>query len=131
MFSEWQPIATAPKDGTIILIFEGRVGTAAGIVRVSRWRDDTIPSGWTGAENPPSHWLPLPLPPKRLSFVSAGPWMPIDTAAAKDTAEQSLSENGREARADADAAKLPTMDEAPRSAGDIAQSPNLLSNDSP
>ena len=58
----WQPISTAPKDGTNILIFEAQVGTV-GIVRVSRWRDDTIPSGWAGA-NAPSYWLPLPLPPE-------------------------------------------------------------------
>ena len=70
MSFEWQPISTAPRDGTSILIFEAHVGTAGilqvsrGIVRVSRWRDDTIPSGWTGAEKAPTHWLPLPLPPK-------------------------------------------------------------------
>ena len=75
VFTEWQPICTAPKDGTSILIFETHVGSAAltqvsrGIVRVSRWRDDTIPSGWVGAENEPSHWLPLPVPPKFESSV--------------------------------------------------------------
>ena len=63
MSLKWQPISTAPTDGTSILIFEAHVGTA-GIVRVSRWRNDTIPSGWAGAENVPSHWLPLPLPPE-------------------------------------------------------------------
>ncbi len=68
MFSEWQPIGTAPKDGTKILIFEAYVGTA-GIMRVSRWRDDTIPSGWMGAENTPSHWLPLPDPPEVASNI--------------------------------------------------------------
>ena len=66
MTFEWQPISTAPKDGTSILIFEAQVCTA-GVVRVSRWRNDTIPSGWAGAENAPSHWLPLPLPPQRPS----------------------------------------------------------------
>jgi hypothetical protein len=66
VFPEWQPISTAPKDGTSILIFEAHWGTE-GIVRVSRWRDDTIPSGWTGVENAPSHWLPLPVPPNRAN----------------------------------------------------------------
>jgi len=70
MFPKWQPISTAPKDGTSILIFVTDEGKA-GIVRVSRWRDDTIPSGWTGAENAPSHWLPLPLPPKLARVVAA------------------------------------------------------------
>jgi hypothetical protein len=71
MSFEWQPISTAPKDGTSILIFEAQVGTS-GVVRVSRWRDDTISSGWAGAENAPSHWLPLPLPPQRPSKFSEG-----------------------------------------------------------
>jgi hypothetical protein len=70
MSFEWQPISTAPKDGTSILIFEAQVGTS-GVVRVSRWRNDTIPSGWAGAENAPSHWLPLPLPPQRPSKFEA------------------------------------------------------------
>jgi hypothetical protein len=60
MFPKWQP--TAPKDGTSILIFEADEGTT-GTVRVARWRDDTIPTGWTGSEHAPSHWLPLPQPP--------------------------------------------------------------------
>jgi hypothetical protein len=73
MSSIWQPISTAPKDGTRILIFEAQLGTA-GIVRVSRWRDDTIPNGWTGAENAPSHWLPLPVPPNvKSQLLASGP----------------------------------------------------------
>ena len=77
MSFKWQPISTAPKDGTSILIFEAHVVTAgidqvlSGVVRVSRWRDDTIPSGWAGAENAPSHWLPLPPPPQRPSKFEA------------------------------------------------------------
>jgi hypothetical protein len=71
MFPEWEPINTAPKDGTRILIFEPGEespktlrATLPGIVRVSCWRDDTIPAGWIGSERPPSHWLPLPGPPR-------------------------------------------------------------------
>jgi hypothetical protein len=75
MSFNWQPIRTAPKDGTRILIFEAHLGTA-GIVRVSYWRDDTIPRGWVGAENAPSYWLPLPLPPTSQSLA-------YDTHAAK------------------------------------------------
>jgi hypothetical protein len=71
MFPKWQPISTAPKDGTSILIFEADEGTA-GMVRVSRWRDDTIPSGWT-ASDAPSHWLPLPLPPGKPGSIRSNP----------------------------------------------------------
>jgi hypothetical protein len=69
---KWQPISTAPKDGTSILIFEAEDGTT-GTVRVSRWRDDTIPTGWTGTDRTPSHWLPLPLPPNKATPASSSP----------------------------------------------------------
>lgn len=67
---EWQPIETAPKDGTVVMLW------------VKNWRK-TIPVmiGWYGKitfENPagwvgehckvnhidqPTHWMPLPPPP--------------------------------------------------------------------
>ena len=71
MFPKWQPISTAPKDGTRILVFEAEEGTA-GTVRVSYWRDDTIPTGWTGGEHSPSHWLPLPHPPNKQATAAIG-----------------------------------------------------------
>jgi hypothetical protein len=88
MSFEWQPISTAPKDGTSILIFEAQVGTT-GVVRVSRWRDDTIPSGWAGAENAPSHWLPLPLPPQGSNKFEAS----------RDATRHSLAHDCRESYA--------------------------------
>jgi len=69
MFPKWQPISTAPRDGTSILIFEADESTA-GIVRVARWRDDTIPAGWSGSEHA-SHWLPLPQPPNQARSVQS------------------------------------------------------------
>lgn len=70
----WQPIETAPKDGTKILVF-----TIRGDIELSGWyelkhdvfdevegglyrkRQETYAKGWNG--NHPTHWMPLPEPP--------------------------------------------------------------------
>jgi hypothetical protein len=75
MFPQWQPISSAPKDGTQILIFEPaeNIGGAvrhAGTVRIARWRSDTIPAGWSGSERSPTHWLPLPPHPNPSTRVT-------------------------------------------------------------
>ena len=66
-FGEWQPIETAPKDGSLIMI--GRLGWAM----PARWRFyETLGSGyWVFSNNQhikktdsqPTHWMPLPEPP--------------------------------------------------------------------
>lgn len=73
---EWQPIATAPKNGTAILLTDGYGSTA-----VARWDDQSFPgvckenSRWAISDwhNDPihlrggyraTHWMPLPAPPK-------------------------------------------------------------------
>lgn len=88
--TEWQPIETAPKDGSEVLGFGhyqwGRIsdqywfdytkkhGTVGPVV-MRWWEDDCIDepfsSGWeTVTKNPyrdgviPTHWMPLPEPPK-------------------------------------------------------------------
>jgi hypothetical protein len=82
-FGQWQPIETAPKDGTdIILMAPGRVtighwttedecrvdvGDCGGECRCREY-DYTDPSwiSWDGGftlEHPPTHWMPLPNPP--------------------------------------------------------------------
>jgi hypothetical protein len=58
--TEWQPIETAPKDGTLIIVPGG----------LAYWRND---EGWhtvTGEDWPGkpirwevTHWMPLPEPP--------------------------------------------------------------------
>ncbi len=57
----WQPIETAPKDDSVILVYDGAGMHVAWI-------------GWTENEKPvyfddnvairPTHWMPLPEPPK-------------------------------------------------------------------
>lgn len=70
--SEWQPIETAPKDGSQVLLYGP-----------SKWLSTTatkthsIGIGWfstmfgqnkwiTGATETPTHWMPLPPPPQYL-----------------------------------------------------------------
>lgn len=59
----WQPIETAPKDGTNVLA----VGES-GLADVLRWSDDWSSKRvfcWTDGEYTfkPTHWMPLPAPP--------------------------------------------------------------------
>lgn len=61
----WQPIETAPKNGTVILIFGVYVGYPIQHVvewRKGRWKVDTE-DGWWGVVVDPTHWMPLPNPP--------------------------------------------------------------------
>ena len=79
---EWQPIETAPKDGTPILCVRGhcqpvvawfetfpeplldgdqtkwRWREAGDFVSDNSWRED-----WHGTLYEPTHWMPLPAPP--------------------------------------------------------------------
>lgn len=61
--SDWQPIETAPKDGTRVLVADEDVWMA--VARYwpcnSYWIEDAA----SGMKlNPPTHWLPLPPPPQ-------------------------------------------------------------------
>jgi len=66
----WQPIETAPKDGTEILVWCAQFKCAVVVAwTVSVW----VPCGgaWVGEENrsdttewPATHWMPLPEPPQ-------------------------------------------------------------------
>lgn len=72
---EWQPIETAPKDGSVILtgsyleeysgeyepIKTGRMEWAQEFARFDGgWRS----TGWYSGLLSPTHWMPLPEPPK-------------------------------------------------------------------
>lgn len=65
MSNDWQPIETAPKDGSLILIYAKR-GQAIGFWD-DCWKIDLEFVEWEGAAwgtiYNPTHWMPLPEPP--------------------------------------------------------------------
>ncbi len=54
----WQPIATAPRDGTRVLLWAGGLATA-GVFD----RDEWITDYWGREYHQPTHWQPLPPAP--------------------------------------------------------------------
>ena len=61
--SEWQPIETAPRDGTIILFSCDMRG-----VSLCCLAETEIYTGWFNLSKldngSPTHWMPLPEPPE-------------------------------------------------------------------
>lgn len=58
--NNWQPISTAPKDGTAILVY---IGGNIEAVAVTQWED----GAWSWPDYvryQPTHWQPLPEPPQ-------------------------------------------------------------------
>jgi len=55
----WQPIETAPMDGTNILVSDGGPAELG-------WHDEYDPpeDPWCGYLKRPKYWMPLPEPPK-------------------------------------------------------------------
>ena len=64
--SKWQPIETAPKDGTQILIWDGNVrivaewGDVPGDLRMGWWATN---KSYLDSPYEPTHWAPIPEPP--------------------------------------------------------------------
>lgn len=64
----WQPLETAPKDGTFVLMYRN------GTVDTARWYDDWMfgrsawgNGSWSYPDHAlPSHWMPLPEPPQGI-----------------------------------------------------------------
>lgn len=71
---QWQPIETAPKDGTRILIYQpdgqwkSRRDRRLEYIDVAYWHtpgNPEHPGFWTGGLTyRPTHWMPLPEPPR-------------------------------------------------------------------
>lgn len=66
----WQPIETAPKDGSEILVsLTHSLGDDEW--ENVRWVDTYFDGGWFWYRNridipfPPTHWIPLPTPPEQ------------------------------------------------------------------
>jgi hypothetical protein len=77
--SRWQPIESAPKDGTAVLIFVPDMGN---------WPDrpTIVTAFWNGGlgwcDNAmvgcqtygrPTHWMPLPAPPRMVDLIGLEP----------------------------------------------------------
>lgn len=54
----WQPIATAPKDETVVLTYSRRTGIDPARFISGVWAEPT-----RNAICEPSHWMPLPISP--------------------------------------------------------------------
>jgi hypothetical protein len=69
---EWQPIETAPKDGTRILAYWPDIYANSSAVQCETWwgpwgnSKSTWQTVWEWADGPncPTHWMPLPEPPQ-------------------------------------------------------------------
>jgi hypothetical protein len=69
----WQPIETAPKDGTSVLLY-----TASGLIEgywsFGEWEQCAIYCTYDGAGGPafgckPTHWMPLPASPAAIESI--------------------------------------------------------------
>ena len=59
--SEWQPIETAPRDGTEILLWEDGYILGSWVEEYGYFAD---PDGHLWKNRQPTHWMPLPAPPQ-------------------------------------------------------------------
>lgn len=66
--SQWQPIETAPKDGKNVLIYRLGSGdqraTIGSLDEEGVWQSPEAYYIWSWFDFSPTHWMPLPEPPK-------------------------------------------------------------------
>lgn len=58
--ARWQSIETAPKDGTLILVYDGSEPMTVTWEEFFGWQDNARGSYWGFTA---THWMPLPEPP--------------------------------------------------------------------
>ena len=56
---DWQPIETAPRDGAAVLVYDENLTYEIAYRYRAEWR-----YGPKGYSCKPTHWMPLPAPPK-------------------------------------------------------------------
>lgn len=64
---EWQPIESAPKDGSRVIIYDPDIPSEKGIVTEAlfdSWRETWTDTVETYLRYNPTHWMPLPEPPQ-------------------------------------------------------------------
>ena len=67
MNTEWQPIETAPKDGTEVLVFSsGKMFMSFYSHDVGSW---CIDGRYDDFVEDVTHWMPLPQPPKEATHA--------------------------------------------------------------
>ena len=57
--SDWQPMGTAPRDGTRVMVFLTKYGPFT-----AHWDSKWHVAGAQHFDVIPTHWMPLPAPPK-------------------------------------------------------------------
>ena len=64
--TDWQPIETAPRDGGHVIVYVV-LGNDLPTVTLGKWNVtfQRWDIGWSGyVKGEPTHWMPLPPPPK-------------------------------------------------------------------
>ena len=61
----WRPIATAPNDGTRVLVYRPDATSLKRKIGIDARTPDRFNGAWqqTRLGEQPSHWMPLPEPP--------------------------------------------------------------------
>jgi hypothetical protein len=58
----WRGMESAPRDGTPVLVFSP--GGPEPHINVAHWAIDAACGDWWWLDAAPTHWMPLPEPPK-------------------------------------------------------------------